>query len=206
MLRRNLVGVLLLISALTILSSFPFPAFFIGKQSAIEQAVVAQSLTGTARIIALNNPPSIINASLRIDISDREGKTNLTLRTLVNDPNSLVDIDHVVVHIFSQNETYAFKWVRRGSNSPPGNCRLASGCWYELQNSTWTSTYAHLDDALTHHDTVSNRITSGEWIFRITVPTPPDSSIGSCWGFQVDVADRSSATASNSGSLTCSNP
>jgi hypothetical protein len=205
MLRRSLVSVLFLISVLTILSLFPFPAFLIGRQSAIEEAVVAQSLTGTARIIALNNPPSIINASLKIDFSGREGETNLTLRTLVNDPNSLVDVDHVVVHIFNQNETYAFKWVRRGSNSPPGNCRLASGCWYELQNSTWTTTYAHLDGALAYHDTISNRITSGEWSLTITVPSPPDSSNGSCWGFQVQVADRSNATASNSGSLTCSN-
>jgi hypothetical protein len=215
--RRIFVRVLLILSmfsVLTILPSMPLPYLFTGNQSALEQIVVAQSMTGIATIVALNQPPSILNASLGTEISgapNLDGNTPLvprtsTLRTLISDPNSLVDVDNVVVYVFNHSDTYAFKWIRRGSHSPPGNCRTAYGCWYELKGNSWTTSYTYLDDTRSHHDAITNRITSGEWVFTITVPILPDSVNGSCWNYQVDVADRSNATARNSGSLPCSMP
>ena len=177
--------------------------------------VAAASQTGTGTVVAANHPPAIANTSFNILFQPANGSLRLRLEMLVNEPDSVVDVDSVVVYIyqtgqtrgvFSEQGSYAFKWIRKGSNSPPGNCRTANGCWYELTaGNTWTPSNKHLDILDTSHDMINAKTTSGKWVFSLRFSIPADFvSANLSLNFEASVADRSNVTASTNGPLRIS--
>jgi hypothetical protein len=202
---------------LAVLSILEFSALLTGLGGYVPPVaiVAAVSQTGTGTVVAPNHPPAIANTSFSILFQPVNASLRLKLEILVNEPDSLVDVDSAVVYIyqsgqtkgvFSEQSSYAFKWIRKGSNSPPGNCRAANGCWYELTTgNTWTQSNKHLDILDTSHDMINARTTSGKWVFSLGFSIPADFvSANLSLNFEGIVADRSNATASTNGPLRIS--
>ena len=211
--RVSLSIVLVVVSLLVVvLEATPHQS---GLEGRLPQGALVAALTviGTGTIIAANKPPSVVSASLntlRDQTQSQNPNIRLILRTVISDPNSLVDIDSVVVYVyraggrkdgFIAERSYAFKWIRKGSNNPPANCNTSGGRWYELiARETWTDSHTYLDRSNTSHDEVSPKLRQGDWRFALRLPRParPASAV-LCWNFEVRIADRSNATASSGG-------
>jgi hypothetical protein len=164
--------------------------------------VQAVSGSGVGTITVVNHPPSILSIMIVA-----AGNNSIGLSVTIHEPDSLVDVDRVVVHIssFDEHGSLSFEWVRRGSKSVPNYCGEVSGCWHELiPGHRWTNTHTSL--VAVYHDAISARITTGTWSFTFHPTWSSLAGISGSWSFEVHVYDRSGATAMTNGSLQFPNP
>jgi hypothetical protein len=159
---------------------------------ALAFAVPAQAASGKGIgiITVANHPPSITNVTITA-----AANSSLGLSVAIHEPDSLVDVDRVVVHIDSldQHESLTFEWARKGSRNVPNYCDKVTGCWYELTpGHNWTNTLTI--PVVIYHDAISPRTTTGTWYFTFNLAWSSHAGISGSWSFEVYVYDRSGAT------------
>jgi hypothetical protein len=160
--------------------------------------------TGIVTFTVINHPPVIL------DVTTNAAGDSVSLTVLVYDPDSLLDIDRVIVHVYDpaknaslsayQKEAPGFEWSRKGgSRTSPANCSASTGCWYEMSAAGWTGEYRFL--AAGSQGEIDAKTMTGPWTFSFT--------INNCdlynWGYMIQVFDRSGAasTANRSLNFTC---
>jgi hypothetical protein len=157
--------------------------------------------TGTVTFIVANHPPSISNATI-----NQTGNNITLVAMIVENLDTLVDVDRVVVYVYEQgknasmpsqkNGALGFEWSRKGSRSNPDNCSDSVGCWYEQTSTGWNRSLMVL--ARFSHDEVNAKTTAGVWNFSFTI----ESSDSSNWDYVVTVYDRSGVAATAAGIFT----
>ena len=161
--------------------------------------------TGTITFTVANHPPSISNVTVN------QSNNTVTLVAVIHeDPDSLVDVDRVVVYVYQPRTNASlfilkmgalgFEWTRKGSRNSMDNCSDSIGCWYEQNSAGWNRSLEAL--ASSSHGEISSKTTAGAWTFSFTISGCDSSN----WNYVVTVHDRSNLTATAAGSFTVTCP